>query len=155
MTTPSVGDRRGFSLAELAVTVMIVGILAGVALPNLRSVLLKAQASRIVSDAHTVSLAAYEYLAENGSFPGSGGYGTIPGGLATYLPEDFDFEPNGVQYAWFSINLPNANNVWQTRSLGIFIISYPNRQDLATPMQQHMGTDKYWSSTLFYFLYRG
>lgn len=155
MPAPSPRDRHGFSLAELAVTVMIVGILAGVALPNLRSALLDAQASRFVSDARTVSLAAYEYLSENGTFPGSGAYGVVPAQLEPYLPDDFDFAPDGVQYAWFGFTLPNADNAWQTRTLGIFIINYANRQDLATPMQRHMGPDRYWSSSLFYFLYRG
>lgn len=155
MRLPSVRDRGGFSLAELAVTVMIVGILAGVALPNLRSALLDAQASRIVSDQRTVSLAAYEYLAENGTFPGSSGYGIVPPQMAPYLPDNFSFAHDGVTYAWFSFNFPNANNVWQTRTMALFVINYANRRDLAPSMQGHAGPDRYWSSTLFYFLYRG
>lgn len=152
---PRLSDRSGFSLAELAVTVMIVGILAGVALPNLRRALLDAEAGRIVTDARTVSLAAYEYLADNGAFPASGAYGSVPAQLEPYLPDNFAFEQNNVRYGWISLTLPNSNNSWQTRTLGLFVIDYSNRQDLATPMQRHMGGERYWSSSMFYFLYTG
>lgn len=152
---PRPSDRGGFSLAELAVTVMIVGILAGVAVPNLRRALLDAEAGRIVTDARTVSLAAYEYLADNGAFPASGPYGSVPAQLEPYLPDGFDFAPNNVRYGWISITFPNDDNSWQTRTLGLFVVDYASRRDLATPMQRHMGSDRYWSTSLFYFLYAG
>ncbi|MFQ5535974.1 MAG: type II secretion system protein [Gemmatimonadota bacterium] len=145
----------GFSLAELAVAVMIVGILAGLALPNLRQALLRAEAARITSDAHTISMAAYDYLSDNGTFPPGAGYGAVPAALAPYLPENFSFTYRGVQYMWFSFNLPNANNFWKTRNLGILIVNYSNRRDLATAMRAHMGPDAFWSPTMFYFVYRG
>jgi len=149
-------DRRGFTLAELAVVVMIVGILAGVALPNLRSALFKAEASHIVSDAHTISLAAYDYLSDNGRFPGSGGFGTVPAQMEPHLPDGYEFTyRGGVQYAWFSFTLPNANNIWQSRNIGILMINYSTRLDLADAMKAHMGPDKSWSPTMFYFIYAG
>lgn len=149
-------DRAGFTLAELAVVVMVVGILAGLALPNLRYALLKADAAHIVSDAHTISLAAYDYIADNGTFPGSAGYGMVPPQLADHLPENFEFNyKEDVTYAWFSFTLPNTNNFWQSRSIGILVINYSARPELAQAMRAHLGPDKSWSSTMFYFIYGG
>lgn len=148
-------DRRGFTLAELAVTVMVVGILAGLALPNVRYAILKADAAHIVSDAHTVQLAAYEYLYDNGSFPSFSGYGIAPPGLEPYLPDGFSFMYKGVQYAWWSFTFPTANNFWKSRNIGIFLINYQSRLDLADPMKSHTGPDAYWNPTLFYFIYPG
>lgn len=148
-------NRAGFTLAELAVTVMIVGILAGVALPNLHYALLKAEASRLVSEAHTIRTAAFDYMSDYGRFPPSSGSGVVPAALKPYLPENYSFTINRVSYAWIAINFPNTNNPWQCRSLGILMINYSARQDLSRPMQAHQGPDAYWSATLFYYLIPG
>ncbi|GMV03890.1 MAG: hypothetical protein AMXMBFR53_01720 [Gemmatimonadota bacterium] len=149
------GDRRGFSLAELAVTVMIVGILAGVAVPNLHQAILKAEASRLVSEAHTIRLAAFGYLGDHGVFPGSSSYGVVPSALRPYLPENYSFTSNKVRFGWFSFTLPNTNNIWNSRNIGLLIIEYSARRDLAAPMQAHVTTDAYWSSTMFYYIIPG
>ena len=149
-------DRRGFTLIEIAIVVMVVGILAGITIPNMRAALLKADAAHIVSDAHTVSLAAYDYLSENGRFPSSSGYGTVPAQLVDILPEGYEFNyRDDVLYAWFSFSLPDTNNIWGSRNLGLLVINYAARPDLSDPMKSHMGADKFWSSTMFYFLYAG
>lgn len=145
-------DRRGFSLAELAVTVMIVGILAGVAVPNLHHALLKAEAARLVGEARTVRLAALDHLADNGSFPPSSGTGTVPSALAPYLPENYTFTFNGVRFGWFSMTLPMGVELWGSRHIGILLIDYSARRDLAQPMRAHAGPEAYWSATMFYFI---
>lgn len=141
--------RSGFTLVELAVTVMIVGILAGLALPNLRQALLKADAAHLIADAHTVSLAAYEYLNDNGSFPVSSVQ------LATYLPDGFELSYKNVSYTWFGITLPNANNTWHSRNLGILMLNYSTRPEMAGPMKSFQGGDAYWSASYFYFIWAG
>lgn len=149
-------DRRGFTLAELAVVVMVVGILAGLTLPNLRYAMLKADAAHIVADAHTISLAAYDYLSENGTFPGSAGYGMVPAQLVDHLPENYEFDyKDAVTYAWFSFTLPSPDNFWQSRNIGILAINYTARPELADAMRAHLGPDKGWSTNLFYFIYAG
>ena len=149
-------DRKGFTLIEIAIVVMVVGILAGITIPNMRNALLKADAVHIVSDAHTISLAAYDYLSDNGRFPSSSGYGTVPAQLVDHLPEGYQFNyRDDVLYAWFSFTLPSPDNVWGSRNIGILVINYAARTDLADPMKSHMGADRYWSNTMFYFLYAG
>lgn len=149
-------DRRGFTLAELVIVVMIVGILASLAAPNLRGVILKADAANIVSDAHTISLAAYSYLSENGRFPDSAGYGTVPPQMAPYLQDNYQFNYKGsVPYGWFTITFPDTNNFWQTRSLGILVINYSSRLDLADAMRAHQGAGNSWGPAQFLFIYGG
>ncbi len=147
--------RRGFTLIELLVVILMLGILAGIALPSFRSALFKADAAHIVSDAHTVSLAASEFLSDNGHFPGMGSYGSIPAELVGYLPENFEFGHKDAQYLWLGISYPNANNAWRAKNLGLFVVYYPGNPELAEALKAHRGTDRYWSQTLFYIIYRG
>ena len=147
--------RGGFTLVELVVVTMIVAILASIAVPLFRETLLKADAAHLVADAHTVSLATYEFLAEDGRFPGTGGLGTIPPELAGFLPDNFPFTYKDIEYQWFSFTFPDRNNVWQTRTLGVLLFDYSNRPEMAEAMYSHYGPDAYWSSEIFYFLYRG
>jgi type II secretory pathway pseudopilin PulG len=92
---------------------MIVGIVAGIALPNLRSTLAAADAAHIVSDVSTVRLAAYQYLSETGVFPTGGSWGVVPPQMALHLADGFEFEYKTAQYAWISLTLPNSNNFWE------------------------------------------
>ena len=147
--------RDGFTLVELAIAVMIIGILASVAAPAIQYAILKADATRLVGDAHTVSLATYEYLAANGRFPSTGALGTIPPELAGVLPDNFPFTYKDVQYRWYSFSFPDTNNFWQTRTLGILLFDYSQRLEMGDPMYSYYGPDAFWSSNIFYFLYRG
>lgn len=94
MTGPcrrAASDRAGFSLAELAVVVMVVGILAAVGMPNLQQALLKARATDAVADLQVIRVAVYAYVGDNHTWPGDVSRGQIPSGLAQYLPDGFSF----------------------------------------------------------------
>ena len=107
--------RRGFTLVELAVTVMIAGILASVAAPAVHYAILKADAARLVGDAHTISLSGYEFLAENGRFPGGAGFGVVPPEFSGYLPDNYAFVYKEVEYRWYHFTFPNTNNSCRPR----------------------------------------
>jgi len=57
-------DRRrgGFTLVEMLVSAAIVGILAGLAIPNLRTVLVRARATELAGDMEVVRVAAMSRL---------------------------------------------------------------------------------------------
>ena len=54
-------SRTGFTLIQLMVLVVIIGILAAVAIPNFISLQARAKEADVMSTAHTVALAAEHY----------------------------------------------------------------------------------------------
>ena len=59
------GSRQGFTLIELTIVVVILGILAGVGIPNYISMQNRAKESRVTGHAHTIQLAAEDFSARN------------------------------------------------------------------------------------------
>lgn len=84
-------DRRGFTLVELTVVVLIVSILAAIAQPQLHEVLLKARAAEALADMDVIRVAVYQYQSEKNVWPPDVGRGVVPPGLDEYLPGNFDF----------------------------------------------------------------
>jgi len=106
---PSTDARRGgFTLIELLVVAAIVGILAGLAIPNLRTVLLRARATELAGDMEVVRTAVLQYNGDQHTWPGDTPAGTVPAGLEPYLPEGYSFERNGYQLKYENWDLPGG-----------------------------------------------
>ena len=80
--------RKGFTLIELLVVVLIIGILAGVALPQYQMAILKTQYATLKDNAHVLKNAMDRYFMVNNGY--------------TNTLEELDVELNG--------NLVNNNN---------------------------------------------
>ena len=91
----ALSSRGGFTLAELIVVAAIVGILAGLAIPNLRNVVTRARAAEVVGDLNVVRVAALSYNGQHHTWPVEAGPGSVPAGLEPFLPEDFSFNRDG------------------------------------------------------------
>lgn len=100
--------RGGFTLVELLVVAAIVGILAGLAIPNLRTVLVRARATEIAGDMDVVRTAALSYNGDHHTWPSETGAGAIPSGLEEYLPENYSFQRNGYQLDFENWSLPGG-----------------------------------------------
>lgn len=61
--------RKGFTLVELLIAIIIIGILAGMMMLATTDVIAKAEATRIVSNLRTLKSAVILYQSENGKLP--------------------------------------------------------------------------------------
>ena len=84
--------RRGFSLIELLTVMAVIGLLAALGIPRYHDMKRRAYAAAIAGDFNTVRVAAYNYFADNSTYPPDGTVGTAPAAMLPYLPKDFSFD---------------------------------------------------------------
>ena len=115
--------RRGFTLIELLIAMSIIGILAGIAIPNYHDAVLRADAAKVISDFEAIRVAAYDNYANTGLYPANGGWGGVPAAFVGSLPNGFQFSYKDVTYRWRRWALPNGmpRNNRQTMLLGVQI----------------------------------
>ncbi len=90
MIVSTMKDRKGVTLVEILIVMLIVSILAAVAQPRLSGVIVKAKAADAISDMQVVRVAAYSYQTDQQAWPADADRGIVPTGLASYLPNGFD-----------------------------------------------------------------
>lgn len=84
-------NRRGFTLIELLTVMLIISVLAGIALPRFRNVVLKARAADVVGDMNVIKVAVLTYQTDHNAWPRDRNRGRIPPELVDYLPGGFSF----------------------------------------------------------------
>ena len=111
-----VGDRRGrldarrggFSLIELLMAVSIVGILTGIAIPNLRNMTFRARATEVAADVNVVRVATINFNADQNAWPADVASGVVPPELVPYIPDGFFFEGNGYELKYDNLDFPSG-----------------------------------------------
>ncbi len=98
--------REGFTLVELLITVSIVGILAGLAIPNMRNMTFRARATSVAGDLQAIQVAVVNYNANAHAWPSEAPSGDVPPELTGYLPDGFSFTGNGYELDFENIALP-------------------------------------------------
>jgi prepilin-type N-terminal cleavage/methylation domain-containing protein len=107
--------RGGFTLVELLVTVSIVGILAGLAIPNLRNMTFRARATSVAGDLEVIRVATLNFNGDAHTWPAEAASGVVPPELVNFLPEGFSFAGTGYTLDFENVpvplGLPGAPNV--------------------------------------------
>jgi len=143
---PRVQPRAGFTLIELLMVVVVVGILAGVAMPNLMEAVYRADASRVASDARTVNLAVRTYIEDTGSLPEGAGWGKVPPQLQSYLPEAMPFSYRSLQYRVV---------VQKQKGTVRLEAKYPKNDPIGLALQGFRGASVTWTKSKTTFWYEG
>ena len=88
-------NERGFSLVELAVVVLIIGILAALAQPHYNQMRTRAQAAQAVSELDNLRSAVLRFQGLNHAWPPEAAVGVIPVGLQAQLQDGYSFIRSG------------------------------------------------------------
>jgi type II secretory pathway pseudopilin PulG len=96
------------TMIELMVALVVMALLAKMALPAFSEMKRRADAARVVSDLHTIRIAAFDGFAATQTFPPTDAWGVVPAGLAGSLPGGFQFVYKTVTYRWHRWALPDG-----------------------------------------------
>jgi len=94
--------RRGFTLVEIMVAVVIIGVIASLAIPSLNRARQNSQNAAVINDLRTFAAAFETYSMMYGQWPADVSRGVVPAGLAEWLPVHnwTGQSPIGGQYDW-------------------------------------------------------
>lgn len=96
---PSGFRRRGFTLVEIMIVVVIIGILTLLALPAFRIVRRNSQATLLANDYRAFKSVLEVYALENGEWPSDTGPGQFPPELAGYIQSGI-FADYAISGSW-------------------------------------------------------
>lgn len=94
--------RAGFTLVEIMIVVVIIGLLAALAIPAFARVRQASHNARFISDLRTFTQAFETYIAQEGSWPPNAGTGIVPTGMsaADFNVSAWTTQKNSVGGRW-------------------------------------------------------
>lgn len=92
---------RGFTLVEVMVVVVVIGLLVAMSLPAYRRITMRSKTAAVVNDLRAFSTAFITYSLQNGHYPPDGLPQEIPAVMIDALPTNFALKtPIGGVYKW-------------------------------------------------------
>lgn len=95
--------QRGFTLVEIMIVVVIIGLLAAMAIPAFQKVQQNSRISRFASDLRTFAQGLDTLMLELGTLPGDPGSGSLSGGhaqLSDYINGGTYRQPTSLGGVW-------------------------------------------------------
>jgi prepilin-type N-terminal cleavage/methylation domain-containing protein len=100
--------RRGWTMVELLIVMIVLGLLAGIAVMKYIDLKHRALSAQATADLESVRLAAYSVYYETGVWPAETGAGIIPPLLIPYLPKSFSFDRPDYMLDWENLVPPDG-----------------------------------------------
>jgi prepilin-type N-terminal cleavage/methylation domain-containing protein len=108
--------RKGFTVVELLVVSIVMGVLAGIALLKYIDLRDQARSAEVAGDFRTVMVAAYNYHSETEKWPPDGAPGVTPPTLVNLLPGGFTFSKAHYTLDFENISVGSATMIGITVS---------------------------------------
>lgn len=93
-------SHRGFTIIELMMVMIVIGLLAGLAILKYVELRHRARAAQVAADLESIRLAAYGAWYEHNEWPSDAGAGEVPLALVPYLPQNFSFAKPEYTLDW-------------------------------------------------------
>lgn len=151
MKNRTVKKQKGFTLLEIMIVVIILGLLAVMSLPAIRNARMSAQNTRFISDLRLFRGAIDNYIFEAGDYPPDGPTGNLPAVLVDYIKQE-DFERGTtLGGSWDT----ETNDSGVTCAIGVDDLTVSNEQlllideqiddgDIATGQLRKLANDRYY-----------
>lgn len=78
-------NKSGFTLVEIMIVVVIIGLLARIAMPAFKRVQMRSQNAKVVNDMRVYAGMMETYSLENGAYPEDSNSGELPVDFAPYI----------------------------------------------------------------------
>ncbi len=115
-------NRRGFTILETVSSLLIIGILVNIAIPNYIKAKKSAEAANIIQEMDIIKKAVLMYYSDNNEWPPDTWWGVIPKELKPYLPNSIDFDKNPVLDVKYSLDNYIGNTDFQ-KKYGLFDVA--------------------------------
>jgi len=148
--------RRGFTLVEILIVVVILGILAAIVIPQFANAAGQTSKAAFTADVRNFTTAIERYMATTGLTPTDGSSGVLPAELTGYIREDryqagtpiggvWDIEQDGFTGASVAVGV-HFNGTGQTRDDAYMatIDLMIDDGDLATGGFRRLASDRYY-----------